>query len=61
MYGRRYIYSLYLEFSDIVGPLLEALVKKLGEAVSFLLVRLIGRSLGLIFEGIRQSVRWTSK
>lgn len=59
--GWRYIYSLYLEVSDIVGPLLEIFVKKLGEAVSFLLVRLIGRSLGLIFEGIRQSVRWTSK
>ncbi|KAG0598296.1 hypothetical protein M758_12G062200 [Ceratodon purpureus] len=59
--GWRYFYSLYLEFSDIVGPLLRVLVKKLGEAVSFLLVRLIGRSLGLIFEGIRQSVRWSSK
>lgn len=59
--GWRYFYSLYLEFFDIVGPLLQVLVKKLGEAVSFLLVRLIGRSLGLIFEGIRQSVRWSSK
>lgn len=59
--GWRYYYSLYLEFSDIVGPLLEVLVKKMGEAVSFLLVRLIGRSLGLIFEGIRQSVRWSSR
>ncbi|XP_024364560.1 uncharacterized protein [Physcomitrium patens] len=59
--GWRYVYSLYLELSDIVGPLLQVLGKKLGGAVSFLLVRLIGRSLGLIFEGIRQSVRWASK
>lgn len=59
--GWRYYYSLYLEFSDIVGPLLQVLVLRLGDALSFLFVCLIGRSFGLIFKGIRQSVRWSSK
>ncbi|KAL2622217.1 hypothetical protein R1flu_002422 [Riccia fluitans] len=57
--GWRYYYSLYLEFSDVVGPILGMLLTRFGEAVSFLLVRLIGRSLGLVFQGIRQSVRWS--
>ncbi|KAG6550531.1 hypothetical protein Mapa_007900 [Marchantia paleacea] len=59
--GWRYYYSLYLEFSDVVGPILGMLLTRLGEAVSFLLVRLIGRSLGLVYQGIRQSVRWSPK
>lgn len=59
--GWRYYYSLYLEFSDVVGPLLKTIITKLGEGISFLLVILIGRSLGLIYRGIRQSVQWTSK
>lgn len=58
--GWRYYFSLYLEFSDICGPLLRTVVTKLGEGISFLLVILIGRSLGLIYRGIRQSVQWTS-
>eukprot|EP00250_Pteridium_aquilinum_P033661 c6037_g1_i2 orf=905-1753(+) len=58
--GWRYYFSLYLEFSDVCGPLLRTVVTKLGEGISFLLVILIGRSLGLIYRGIRQSVRWTS-
>lgn len=59
--GWRYYYSLFLEFSDICGPLLRTVVTKLGEGISFLLVILIGRSLGLIYRGICQSVQWTSK
>ncbi|KAI5064325.1 hypothetical protein GOP47_0020995 [Adiantum capillus-veneris] len=56
--GWRYYFSLYLEFSDICGPLLRTVVTKLGEGISFLLVTLIGRSLGLIYRGIRQSIQW---
>ncbi|KAJ7203203.1 hypothetical protein O6H91_Y489100 [Diphasiastrum complanatum] len=59
--GWRYYYSLYLEFFDIAGPVLKIVLSKLGEGVSFLLVCLIGRSLGLIYEGIRQSIQWGSK
>ncbi|KAJ7530574.1 hypothetical protein O6H91_14G008700 [Diphasiastrum complanatum] len=59
--SRRYYYSLYLEFFDIAGPVLKIVLSKLGEGVSFLLVCLIGRSLGLIYEGIRQSIQWGSK
>ncbi|EFJ28371.1 hypothetical protein SELMODRAFT_411094 [Selaginella moellendorffii] len=58
--GWRYYYSLYMEFSDVVGPLLRILVTKLGQGLSFLLVCLIGRSFGLIYQGIRQSVKWSS-
>ncbi|KAL3691859.1 hypothetical protein R1sor_005510 [Riccia sorocarpa] len=57
--GWRYYYSLYLEFSDVVGPILGMLLTRFGEAVSFLLIRLIGRSLGLVYQGIRQSVKWS--
>ena len=48
--------SLLLEAVDIVGPLLQRAGRRLGDALSFLLVRLIGRSLGLIARGVRQSV-----
>lgn len=58
--GWRYYYSIFLEFSDIMGPLVRELLNKLGSGISFLLVSLIGRSLGLIYRGIRQSVGWKS-
>lgn len=58
--GWRYYFSLYLEFSDVCGPLLRTIVTKLGEGIAFLLVTLIGRSLGLIYRGICQSVQWNS-
>ncbi|KAH7372485.1 hypothetical protein KP509_17G006600 [Ceratopteris richardii] len=58
--GWRYYFSLYLEFSDISGPILRTIITKLGEGISFLLVILIGRSLGLIYRGIRQSLQWNS-
>jgi hypothetical protein len=48
--------SLLLEAVDIVGPLLQRAGRRLGDALSFLLVRLIGRSLGLVARGVRQSV-----
>ncbi|PWA51826.1 hypothetical protein CTI12_AA461690 [Artemisia annua] len=56
--GWRYYFSLYLEMADITMPFVRTLVAKISDAVSFFLVCLIGRSLGLIYTGIRQSLRW---
>ncbi|CAL1390124.1 unnamed protein product [Linum trigynum] len=56
--GWRYYYSLYLELYDIGLPLVRAVIDKISSAISFFLVTLIGRSLGLIYSGIRQSLRW---
>lgn len=57
---RRYYFSLILEFSDITMPFVRAVFVKISDAVSFFLVCLIGRSLGLIYTGIRQALglRW---
>ncbi|KAF5726596.1 hypothetical protein HS088_TW22G00276 [Tripterygium wilfordii] len=56
--GWRYYLSLYLELADISLPLIKAVIGKISDAISFFLVCLIGRSLGLIYTGIRQSLRW---
>lgn len=56
--GWRYYFSLFLEFSDVALPLLKAVVDKARSAVSFFLTYMIGRSLGLVFSGIRQSLGW---
>ncbi|CAH1424569.1 unnamed protein product [Lactuca virosa] len=54
--GWRYYFSLYLELSDIGMPFVRTVAAKISDAVSFFLVCLIGRSLGLIYTGIRQSL-----
>ncbi|KAI5679989.1 hypothetical protein M9H77_01216 [Catharanthus roseus] len=56
--GWRYYFSLFLELSDIAMPLVRTVIAKVSDAISFFLVSLIGRSLGLIYTGIRQSLRW---
>ncbi|OMO88910.1 hypothetical protein CCACVL1_08114 [Corchorus capsularis] len=56
--GWRYYFSLFLELSDIGMPMVRAIIDKVSNAISFFLVCLIGRSLGLIYTGIRQSLRW---
>ncbi|KAJ8559355.1 hypothetical protein K7X08_003413 [Anisodus acutangulus] len=56
--GWRYYYSLFLELADIAMPLMRTVIAKVRDAISFFLVSLIGRSLGLIYTGIRQSLRW---
>lgn len=56
--GWRYYFSLFLELSDISMPIIRAVFDKISNAISFFLVCLIGRSLGLIYTGIRQSLRW---
>jgi hypothetical protein len=48
--------SLLLEALDFVTPILQRVGRKAGEAISWLLSALIGRSLGLIFRGIKQSL-----
>ncbi|KAK6143996.1 hypothetical protein DH2020_020816 [Rehmannia glutinosa] len=55
--GWRYYFSLFLELSDITMPFVKAIVAKVSDAISFFLVCLIGRSLGLIYSGIRNSLR----
>ncbi|XP_057965887.1 uncharacterized protein LOC131156315 [Malania oleifera] len=56
--GWRYYFSLFLELSDITMPLIRVVFAKFRDAISFFLVYLIGRSLGLIYTGIRQSLWW---
>uniref|UniRef100_A0ACD5W8S3 Uncharacterized protein n=1 Tax=Avena sativa TaxID=4498 RepID=A0ACD5W8S3_AVESA len=56
--GWRYYYSLVLELSDIAMPFAKAVVARVSAAVSYFWVSMIGRSLGLIFSGIRQSLGW---
>lgn len=58
LYRRRYYFSLFLELSDIAMPFLRAVVTKVSAAVSYFWVSMIGRTLGLIFSGIRQSLGW---
>jgi len=48
--------SSALEFADVVSPVLSGLASKLSGLVSFFLVGLIGRGLGLIYKGVRQSL-----
>ncbi|CAN8265573.1 unnamed protein product [Cochlearia groenlandica] len=56
--GWRYCFSLLLELSDIGMPIIRVVLNKASSIISFFLVTLIGRSVGLIFTGIRQSLRW---
>jgi hypothetical protein len=54
--GWRYALSLFLEALDVAAPLAQAAVSRAGAAISWLLVGLIGRSLGLVYRGVRQSL-----
>ncbi|CAH2044712.1 unnamed protein product [Thlaspi arvense] len=56
--GWRYYFSLFLELADIGMPIIRVVLDKVSSIISFFLVTLIGRSVGLIFTGIRQSLRW---
>ncbi|KAF3593519.1 hypothetical protein DY000_02025654 [Brassica cretica] len=56
--GWSYYFSLFLELSDIGMPIIRVVLDKVSSIISFFLVTLIGRSVGLIFTGIRQSLRW---
>ena len=52
---------LILEMNDVAMPLLHSLFTRLSAALSWLLTTLIGRSLGLVFRGVRQSFRREKK
>ncbi|CAI5952740.1 unnamed protein product [Closterium sp. NIES-64] len=52
---RKLLVVVALKISDLLLPLFKAAVIAAGRAVSFLLVALIGHSLGLVYRGIRQS------
>ena len=54
--GVRYAVGLALEALDFAAPLLQRALAKLGDALAWLLVRLIGRSLGLVYRGVRESL-----
>ncbi len=61
--GWRQLLSLGLEALDFATPLLKRAGQRMGEALSWLLVGFLGRALGLIFKGIRQSLvpNWGQK
>ena len=48
--------SFMLELGDVAAPLLRSLFARVSAAISWLLVTLIGRSLGLVFRGVRESL-----
>ena len=54
--GWRYAISLALELADVLAPAVAILVSRIGSALSFFLVALIGRSLGLVWKGVRNAV-----
>eukprot|EP00892_Ulva_mutabilis_P006134 jgi/Ulvmu1/3893/UM018_0114.1 len=49
--------STAMEIGDVVAPLVSRLLARLSRFVSWLLVSLVGGGLGLIYKGIRQSLR----
>ncbi|KAF3323599.1 hypothetical protein FCM35_KLT12330 [Carex littledalei] len=56
--GWRYYFSLFLELFDISMPLIRGAFTNISNAISYFLTYIIGRSLGLIFSGIRQALGW---
>ena len=58
--GPRLWISLGLELSDVVWPLLRRLGSTLSSLIQFVLVSFIGRSLGLVYRGVRSAGDWTS-
>ncbi|XP_074317262.1 uncharacterized protein LOC141653405 isoform X2 [Silene latifolia] len=56
--GWRYYFSLVLELTDIALPVAKTVVAQVRNGISFFLVSLLGRSVGLVYTGIRQSLKW---
>lgn len=57
--GARMLMSMFLEFSDVVVPVARAALNNVKNFTSWLLVTLIGRSLGLVYRGIKESMNGT--
>lgn len=54
--GARMLMSMFLEIADIVVPIAKSTLNNVKNFSSWLLVTLIGRSLGLVYRGIRESM-----
>ena len=54
--GWKYTVSFLLEAADVVLPIFKSCMARVSAAVSWLLVKLIGRALGLIYRGVKQSL-----
>ena len=54
--GWKYTVSFLLEAGDIVLPILRSCMARVSAAISWLLVKLIGRALGLVYRGVKQSL-----
>lgn len=58
--GWRATLSMLLEALDVVLPMLRNIGDRISSVLSFFFVNLIGRSLGLIFRGVRQGLGLSS-
>jgi hypothetical protein len=54
--GLRLIVSVFLELADVIVPVSRAFLSRAQQFTSWLLVTLIGRSLGLVYRGIKESM-----
>ena len=54
--GARMLMSMFLEVADIVVPIAKSTLNNAKNFSSWLLVTLIGRSLGLVYRGIKDSM-----
>ena len=54
--GARMLMSMFLEVADIVVPIAKSTLNNVKNFSSWLLVTLIGRSLGLVYRGIKDSM-----
>ncbi|EPS59567.1 hypothetical protein M569_15240 [Genlisea aurea] len=59
--GWRYCFSVLLEVGDIGIPFLRSFIGRASDGISFVLVGLIGRWLGLVVSGIRNCLRLQGK
>ena len=57
--GARMLMSMFLEFADVIVPVARAALNNVKNFTSWLLVTLIGRSLGLVYRGIKESMNGT--
>lgn len=54
--GWRYTVGFMLEAADMVLPIFRSCMARVSAAISWLLVKLIGRALGLVYRGVKQSL-----
>ena len=54
--GLKLVMSMFLELADVIVPIAQSALSNFKNFASWLLVTLIGRSLGLVYRGIRESM-----